>query len=128
MSMCHPLHRATFRANAPNGIEGCYRVTQWETPLGQVVMLTELPDNPGVSVTNAVGWLIPAVAAALVLSVDDTVWIEHYPSGDGSERDAAKRPSFDRVYLAKGRPAWAHYGPNLIAEMLGVDLDHVMNL
>ncbi|NOK64254.1 MAG: hypothetical protein GFH27_549323n7 [Chloroflexi bacterium AL-W] len=44
-----------------------------------VVMLTELPDNPGISVTNAFEFIATQVVRGYSLSPTKTIWIEHCP-------------------------------------------------
>jgi len=44
-----------------------------------VVVLTELPDNPGMSVTNAAEEIATQVRREFGLDPDQTRWIEHYP-------------------------------------------------
>ena len=44
-----------------------------------VVVLTELPDNPGMSVTNAAEEIASQVRREFGLDPDQTRWIEHYP-------------------------------------------------
>ena len=44
-----------------------------------VVVMTEPPDNSGMSVTNGVEQIATAVAIANQLDPATTVWIEHYP-------------------------------------------------
>jgi hypothetical protein len=46
-----------------------------------VVILTELPDNPGMSVTNAAEEIAAAVVTANALPSSRTVFIEHYETG-----------------------------------------------
>lgn len=44
----------------------------------QVVVATELSDNPGMSVTNAAEDIATQLVAQYGLDVDRLVWIEHY--------------------------------------------------
>lgn len=44
-----------------------------------VVIFTELPDNPGMSVTNAAEILANSVSVDFEIYDDITTWIEHYP-------------------------------------------------
>lgn len=64
-----------------------------------VVLLTELPDNPGMSVTNWAAELATDIATRYKLDPNKTIWIEHYPAG--AERSA----TFDQVRFAWGKPA-----------------------
>lgn len=44
-----------------------------------VIVATELPDNPGTSVTNAVEILVLAVCQTFRIEAQNLVWVEHYP-------------------------------------------------
>jgi len=44
-----------------------------------VVIFTELPDNPGMSVTNAAEWIATMLLHRYDLDLENTIWIEHYP-------------------------------------------------
>lgn len=58
-----------------------------------VVVITELPENKGCSVTNAIEQIIPELEKAFELPAG-TVWVEHYTDrGDGAEE------TFDLVTL-----------------------------
>ena len=60
-----------------------------------MVIRTELPDNPGQSVTNAAEEIAASVvlANALPSSAGRTVWIEHYE--DGARGTPEDRHTFD---------------------------------
>jgi len=60
-----------------------------------IFVATELPDNPGTSVTNYAEHLATAIRRQHGLKSEDMIWIEHYP-------DAKDRPkeSFDLVRFA----------------------------
>lgn len=49
---------------------------------GHTVMVTELPDNPGTSITNAAENLANEICKRYGISHKDLVWIEHYPPCD----------------------------------------------
>lgn len=122
MTVAPRLQRSEFRAKGPNGVEGRYRVTSWDTSLGRVVMLTELDDNPGASVTNAVAWLIPYLEQALQVDHEDTIWIEHYP------QSGLREPTFDRVRLVGATARWEPFPCPLLASILGMDEQAVKQL
>ena len=44
-----------------------------------VVVLTELPENHGTSITNAIELIAEQVVEAYGLQNRDIVWVEHYP-------------------------------------------------
>lgn len=84
------------------GMEGTtYRQRVYGNLLIPVVVLTEVPENHGMSVTNCVEHLAADVLARMPGA--DPVWIEHYPPR-GSLPE-----SFDRVDVQRGEaPRWTH--------------------
>lgn len=66
-----------------------------------VVLLTELPDNPGTSVTNAVNILSRDIVLQFGLDPVKVIWVEH--SFDDAE-------SFDQVSFPDGSARWRHLG------------------
>jgi hypothetical protein len=60
-----------------------------------VFVATELPDNPGVSVTNCAEHLATAMREEYRLKPEDVIWIEHYP-----EAKDRRKESFDLVRFA----------------------------
>ena len=87
-------------------------------PAALVVVLTELPDNPGTSVTNAVETIASELMPSLVESEglrDRVIWIEHYPSrctGPGTARGkgGAIAESFALVRFEHFDDVGSHYG------------------
>jgi hypothetical protein len=65
------------------GFHGCPSVCGLDIqPLANdrtVVICTELPDNPGTSVTNFAEDLATLVCRRFRIASDKLVWIEHYP-------------------------------------------------
>ena len=59
-----------------------------------VVICSELPDNPGTSVTNFAEELAALVCAEYCIPADNLVWIEHYP------------PDEPRHGLRRGKASW----------------------
>jgi hypothetical protein len=56
----------------------------WQDEQGNsLVILSELPDNPGMSVTNAADQLATGVVADFNLDPQRTRWVEHYPKATG---------------------------------------------
>lgn len=84
------------------------------------VIVTELPDNPGRSVTNAWPELATQIYHALLknISPDKINWYEYYPENVYSGK---KEASFDQVFLKwNGKefisPSWAR--TDLLAQHL----------
>ncbi len=79
-----------FRYRSPHNRIGAVCAVRVKTgPFGVAVLLTELPDNPGMSVTNASETLATEVLTRLRLAdlSDDAptriTWYEWYADGDG---------------------------------------------
>ena len=83
-----------------------------------VVVLTELPGNPGMSVTNAAEEIAAGVVLANVLLTSRTVFVEHYEDGTrGTPDDPA---TFDHRYHR-----FLDGAPGLTTEMLGSARQHI---
>ena len=81
-----------FVFTACNGCAGVCRVRAFSFGGAPVVILTELAENSGPSVTNALEALCAQLCDALGLDANDAVWIEHYgaaPADGLPERFAA---------------------------------------
>jgi len=64
-----------------------------QTDIGTVVMITELADNQGTTITNAAEILLKQVCEHYGLTPNEIIWIEHY-SEDWIE---GQKESFDIV-------------------------------
>src|SRR6185503_8773416 len=63
-----------------NRITARCRLRFFEAPTGDVVVVaTELPDNPGMSITNAAEELAGTVCRDYGIDPERLVWVEHYP-------------------------------------------------
>lgn len=92
----------------PNGAEGECGLKIWivgggngsQMPHRYIVMMTELPDNKGISVTNAVEEVALEALTSHMMKADpdDIIWIEHYPFR-GDSRSLRIPESFDLVNL-----------------------------
>jgi len=89
------------------------RLAQEREPV--VVIITELPDNPGKSVTNAMEWIATVVVHQFDLDPARTRWIEHYPDRHppGREGDRVFDESFSLVSLGweHARSPWGQPSP-----------------
>lgn len=107
------------------GAPSCCRLRVFEPKGKPVVVVTELDDNPGTSVTNFAEELATDVGE-LLEQPTDMVWIEHYP-----ERGPAYRrlpESFDRVTFAwTGRhfagPQWRRLSRAAVETLIGGPLE-----
>ena len=68
-----------------------------QTDIGTVVMVTELQENPGTSITNAAEMLFRQICEHYSLDPDSIIWIEHYSEGWMGEQDE----TFDLVWFKK---------------------------
>jgi hypothetical protein len=84
-----------------------------------VFVATELPDNPGTSVTNFAEHLATAMRKRYGLKPGDVVWIEHYP-----EAKDRRKEDFDLVrFLAmEGNsfrtPVWTRISEQAVDELI----------
>ncbi len=66
-----------------------------------VVLVSELPDNPGTSVTNRAAYLHGKVAAEFRLDPSTLLWIEHY-----TDPDRYRRVTFRPIRWQIVSPEW----------------------
>lgn len=96
------MHLASdFPHQTPN--RGRCRVRIFEPEAGgdhHLVVLSELPDNTGQSVTNAIEQVAGEVLLANVLPSTETVVIEHYPA----EAHPPEKETFDLVTFSTRDP------------------------
>jgi len=97
-----------------SGIEARCRLQVHRHEGQTVAIVTELPDNPGMSVTNAAEWLLPALAQQYGLP-DDTVWIEHY------ER-LHEPDTYDLVTLKGRSPSWRRLALEQVERLIGAEV------
>lgn len=114
-----------FRFRVSTGEAKC-GVTRYEfgrtDRRSQTIMLTELSDNPGMSVTNAFEDIATQLVRIHHLDPFRIIWVENYP------RERQREASFDLVTLTwKMKPdGWKALSPNwhraseeLVMELLG---------
>jgi hypothetical protein len=102
-----------------------------------VIVLSQLPENAGTSVTNASELIASDLYEQMRLAGHPleplrTVWIEHYPTLEGGHLVRDDMETFDRVtygaFVPHGpRPMfrsaqWNHLSPRLVVELLGEDV------
>lgn len=83
------------------GREGCCRLRVWHEQ--EIAVVTELDDNPGPSVTNAIETIADVVQQILDRPIgtdDGYLLVEHYEAGGRSWRD----PTFDVVRFLVTEP------------------------
>ena len=102
-----------------NRCQGHCRLRSFSTPIGRVVVFTELADNPGPSVTNAALELIRLAANTFGFSIEDTVWVEEY--GPESYPEGRRDREFARIRIGSGTPEWQHLPTNLVLDWTGIE-------
>jgi hypothetical protein len=102
-----------------------------------VVILTELADHPGMSVTNAAEEIAASVVLAHALPTTRTVWIEHYEDGaSGTSEDphtfdllTFSSPDLEPVLRAGewrvelGSPSWKALDRATVEALIGGPLE-----
>lgn len=77
----------------------------WDTGTISVVVLTELPDNPGMSVTNACEDVASRVVQDFGINPQRTRFIEHYPEEKMTYhgQEHVRKETFDEIFLTWDR-------------------------
>src|ERR1700751_2580671 len=83
------------------GCDACCDIEVHRRSDGKCVFIaSEVPDNPGTSVTNYAEHLATAMRRQYDLKPEDVIWIEHYP-----ESKSHRKEDFDLVRFAvEGEP------------------------
>jgi len=122
------IHR--YKRHPKEGIEARCRIRVYRPDEGTVIVIaTELPDNPGVSITNWAEHLATEIRDTYLKQGEALIWIEHYP-GRPSRYDPSVtiKEEFDRVLMrwngtAYEEPEWKSFDckgvERLIREPLG---------
>jgi hypothetical protein len=80
-----------------------------------VIIVSNLSENTGRSITNAAEHLIQLVRFQYNLTPNKMMWIEHYPSYEREDKD-----TFDEVRLINGEATWNPTTKTKLEEMLNV--------
>ena len=122
-----------FRFLGDNGHEGLTRVRIYNT-IPPVAIASELPDNPGQSVTNAAEFLWPQIIRAYLPErmEDETpaIMVEHYSHLHDSQHNDYSQVLFEkptprivsrnrRQMLSYGEPDWLSIGREELVGMTG---------
>ena len=77
----------------------------WDTGMTSVVVLTEPPDNPGLSVTNACKDIATRVVQDFGINPQRTRFIEHYPEEKMTHhgREQVRKETFDEIFFTWDR-------------------------
>lgn len=77
-----------FRYKPQNaGIEARCRLRVYQESGKTIFLLTELPENPGMSVTNAADQIATWLVADNNVKPENAIFIEHYPADDTRPQD-----------------------------------------
>lgn len=86
------------------------------------VVVTELQDNPGTSVTNRAEVIRDLASSELAIPRDSMVWIEHYhyPNAKPEDRNRFSTVTFDVDDLGRSRcPRWQHLEASTLERWIG---------
>ena len=83
-----------------------------------VAIATELPDNPGMSVTNAAGLLAMQVCQFYEIEPQKLIWIEHYPEAPDCSEESFDRVQFTFTLGALSDPRWKRISKDEAEQLL----------
>ena len=105
-----------FKFKGFHNCESCCGLEITHTDMGVVVVVTEVEDNKGTSVTNAAEVLFQAVCERFSLNPDEVIFIEHYSAGWMSNAEE----TFDLVYFSENNSTYTIWSR--------ITLDHVRSI
>lgn len=112
-----------FKYTPYNNIEAWCDIEIYQRGPTTVVIMTEMPDNPGMSVTNACEFIVTQMLRAYPLDPGRCIWIEHYP-----ERYPAIEETFDLVTfhwrqgVEASAPHWHPVTREWVEELVGREI------
>lgn len=84
-----------------------------------VFVATELPDNPGTSVTNFAEHLATAMRSQYGLTPEEVIWIEHYPETKGRRKEDFDLVQFFAVEGESFRtPVWTRITEQAVSDLI----------
>lgn len=99
----------TYRVRSNNCLAQC-EVKFIPRQYDLVVIVKELPDNPGMSICNAFEDLFPQVVSAARLPLDSIKWVEYWPACSDREEDEYCQVHYELSYGKATRPSWRYLG------------------
>jgi hypothetical protein len=88
---------ALFAYKSPNGFDGICRVEAIGLSDGRIAVICEqVPDNPGMSITNAIEFVAFQICVAFSIEPDRLVLIEHYEEKLFGQEDPWLRVEFEK--------------------------------
>jgi hypothetical protein len=109
----------------PSTIEATCRIRVYQLADGVIVVIaTELPDNPGASITNAAEILATDMRRWFVVPGGGLLWIEHYQDRAMIGGRPQQKQSFDRVFFRwNGQqyddPDWKPFSREQVETLIG---------
>lgn len=85
------------------------------------VIATELPDNEGMSITNAAEEVAMQVCQFYEIPIAQLVWIEHYPQRADID-ETFDAVDFEIVHNYFSNPSWKPTSRTLAEELIGCSL------
>lgn len=82
-----------------------------------IAILTELPNNSGMSVTNACEYIATKLCQEHSLDPGHTIFIDHYPKRQGEDYSIV---SFSWNDGEASDPDWIHLPPSIVPSLFGV--------
>jgi hypothetical protein len=83
-----------------------------------ILVATELPDNPGTSVTNCAEHLATAMRKEYRLKPEDVIWIEHYPEAKDRRKESFNLVRFAVVGDTFRTPVWTRITEQAVDELI----------
>ena len=83
-----------------------------------VVIVSELPENPGLTITDEGLTLIHLVCHKLALKPTKTMWLQHYPKGYLKDEE-----TYEQVMLVQGNIYSTRINKQKIEALLGIKLE-----
>jgi hypothetical protein len=102
------------------GCDSCCDIEVHKRSDGKYVFIaTELPDNPGTSVTNYAEHLATAMRRQYGLKAEEVIWIEHYPEAKDRRKEDFDLVRFVSIEADSFRnPVWTRITEQAVDELI----------
>jgi hypothetical protein len=102
------------------GCDSCCDIEVHKRSDGKYVFIaTELPDNPGTSVTNYAEHLATAMRRQYGLKAEEVIWIEHYPEAKDRRKEDFDLVRFVGIEADSFRnPVWTRITEQAVDELI----------
>ena len=102
------------------------RIRIYKTSNNDIVIATELKDNPGTPITNYAEQLATRIKYDYDIDPERLIWIEHYParvySGDKIEKESYDIVKFEWDGEKYSKPEWKHSSKEEVETLIGMQL------